>query len=784
MTFTRRQLLLAAFHGMCREQPSSPGTPSPTSVKATLQQPTGQAETHAVPPQWSLGDFACGQRRPSPFSSSSMSSQHASETCSATADGKISHAAVHPAVSSSAQSVVSHSSAQKCSKSAVQDTVQDATLQYCTADFGMRKPVPSRVQTPSMTSVQHASRPGAKLPLQASASATASDTRTDPMRQVAFNQFSLADDLPSLDTLRQTEQPAEKNSTRHSPVAHGASAHTHKSQVIAQATTTTSAPDKGSSAPVHGSTAATKSARSVTTDAALPTKHATAAANISTKAAPSSKSATASGRAAKAPAKDTTSVVVSTTAPVKGATAPIKGVTAPVKGATAPVKDATAPIKGATAPVKGATAPVKGATAPVKGATAPVKGATAPVKGATLKDARGARERNTQASSLNIASTSSVTTANAFKDAPAANTSSTSLNLPDPNARPFYGSDSSDDFHSASSDAAGLRSSRLSPHSSPSQASTGSSYTTARSQTSSNSQASNNHSQLACMTSAADAPAGVSSVSSSSQGVKQASMAPLQVPLPPAEQRHNGNAERGQVSQGGPHSSRPPVRVPTAHVEPVRFQTAHVEPERHYKPQKVHQIKAPSQASHLASAEPRQYAQAERDHASRPLDRVRLVTAEPGHDAHAEHQSRPQGCKQTSRPYMSPQTDNIKPLKDVPAECDSMSSTHPGLGSGVDPNDPSHQAGLEEPVHSLDDALSSALQELLLTEDRQEFALSIQVGCNKKHICFLHMPHKAPVISFCCHTCRVRSGWTHNFGCHVLHICPCHAESRSGDQQR
>ena len=69
-----------------------------------------------------------------------------------------------------------------------------------------------------------------------------------------------------------------------------------------------------------------------------------------------------------------------------------------------------------------------------------------------------------------------------------------------------------------------------------------------------------------------------------------------------------------------------------------------------------------------------------------------------------------------------------------------MSSMHPGLGSGGDHSDPSDQAGLEEPVHSLDDALSNALQELLLTEDRQEFALSNQVGCNMKHICFLQCP--------------------------------------------
>ena len=898
MTFTQCQLLCTTFHGMCRVQPSSPGTPSPSSVKATLQQPphawpsasTGQAAqscaelvnqepVHAVTPQWTVGDFAWGRPRPSTVSASSMSSQRASETCSASAVGKMIQNAAHPAVSSSAQIVVSHSDAQQCSESAGQDTVQDAAPQYTLMDFALGKPVPGGVRTSSLTSIQHASGPGAKLSPQASASGTippaddasaqtaqishttaqtctktnahdkrslandaasnmssqqasemsskpserqpaeekasgtgqsvpvnsqaASDIRTDPTRQVAFAKISLADNFPPLDTLRQTEQPAAKKSTRHSPIAHGASAYSQKSQasskksgnkkradaanntsstslragdpqVIAQATTAavkgataalkdgkaTSAPDKGPSAPVHGATgavigattlvkesiksaaalageaalsikhatapaksatAATKIATAFATEAALPTKHATAPGNISTavaiEAAPSSKSSTASGRAAKAPIKVLTVV---------------KGAKAPAKDTTAVVVGATAPVKGAAAPVKGATAPVKGVTAPVKGATAPYKGATAPVKGANLKDARGARERNTQASALNIASSSSATPTAASTDVPAAKTSSTSPNLPDPNARAFHrlSSDSSDEFHSASSDAVELSSSRLSPHSSPSQASTGS-YTTARSQTSSTDQASNNHSQLACMTSAAAAPA---AVSSSTQGVKQASMAPMQVPVPPAEQRHNANAERGQVSQVSQHSSRPPVRSQTS---------------------------------------------------SRPLDRVRLVTAEPGHDAQAEHQSRNQGCKQTSRPYMSPQTENIKPLKDVPAECDFMSSTHPGLGSGVDPNEPSAQAGLDEQVHSLDDTLSNALQELLLTEDRQDFALSIQVGCNMKHICFLHMSQKIPVISvlFSHLSSEIRMDTQSWLPCVAYFSMPCCAESQSADQQ-
>ena len=57
-----------------------------------------------------------------------------------------------------------------------------------------------------------------------------SDICTDPTCQLASNQTSLAGDFPPLSTLRQTEQSAAKKSTRHSPITHGASAHTHKSQ--------------------------------------------------------------------------------------------------------------------------------------------------------------------------------------------------------------------------------------------------------------------------------------------------------------------------------------------------------------------------------------------------------------------------------------------------------------------------------------------------------------------------------------------------------------------------
>ena len=112
------------------------------------------------------------------------------------------------------------------------------------------------------------------------------------MRQVIPDQISLAHKLPPLDTLRQTEQPAAKKSIRHSPIAHGASAQSHKSQasskqsgdksrdtdaanntsstslraadphVMAQAT-------KATTAPIKGPTTASKDATATTARAFL-----------------------------------------------------------------------------------------------------------------------------------------------------------------------------------------------------------------------------------------------------------------------------------------------------------------------------------------------------------------------------------------------------------------------------------------------------------------------------------------------------------------------------------
>lgn len=151
--------------------------------------------------------------------------------------------------------------------------------------------------------------------------------------------------------------------------------------------------------------------------------------------------------------------------------------------------------------------------------------------------------------------------------------------------------------------------------------------------------------------------------------------------------------------------------------------------------------------SAAAIFEPRHHAQAERDiisqralHASRPLDRVQPSTDEPRHAVQAHYNSSLQGCQHSGRPYTSPQGQTFKPIKFAPAQYASTSTVHPRGEIGVDLNEPSVQAGSDGQVHSLDDTLSSALQELLLREDRQEFAQVVQVGCNTNHLGSLHMP--------------------------------------------
>ena len=151
--------------------------------------------------------------------------------------------------------------------------------------------------------------------------------------------------------------------------------------------------------------------------------------------------------------------------------------------------------------------------------------------------------------------------------------------------------------------------------------------------------------------------------------------------------------------------------------------------------------------SAAAIFEPRHHAQAKLDifsqtalHASRPLDRVQACTDEPKHAVQADYNSRPQGCQHSGRHCTSPLTETFNLIKFAQDQYASASTVHPGGEIGVDLNKPSAQAVPDRQVYSLDDTLSSALQELLLTEDRRDFAQVIQVGCNIKHLCSLHMP--------------------------------------------
>ena len=112
--------------------------------------------------------------------------------------------------------------------------------------------------------------------------------------------------------------------------------------------------------------------------------------------------------------------------------------------------------------------------------------------------------------------------------------------------------------------------------------------------------------------------------------------------------------------------------------------------------------------------------------ASRPPHRPHVLTAEPRQSAKAEHENTLQGNAHPCQACTRPQVSDMELEHDLNAEPDSMSHVHPrGADEGdTNPNEPSIQA---EQVHSLQDTLDIALQELLLTEDRGDFRQSIQV---------------------------------------------------------
>ena len=112
--------------------------------------------------------------------------------------------------------------------------------------------------------------------------------------------------------------------------------------------------------------------------------------------------------------------------------------------------------------------------------------------------------------------------------------------------------------------------------------------------------------------------------------------------------------------------------------------------------------------------------------ASTPPLRPHLYTAEPRQSAKAEHENMLQGVTDTCQPCTTPSVNHMELRHDIKAEPDTMSHAHPrGADEGdIRPNEPSIQA---EQLHSLYDTLDIALQELLLTEDREDFRQSIQV---------------------------------------------------------
>lgn len=166
----------------------------PTSMKATLQQPSGEADTHAVAPQWSMRDFAWGQRRPSSISASTTCPISMLQT-----PAQLRQLEGHPKCHSpcSVFFCTECGLPQQCFKSACQDNVQDSTPQYSIMDFAMRKPIgvamASGVQASSMTSIQLAS--GGTVPPADDAFANISHTNTQTCtRLTAHDVQSFAND--------------------------------------------------------------------------------------------------------------------------------------------------------------------------------------------------------------------------------------------------------------------------------------------------------------------------------------------------------------------------------------------------------------------------------------------------------------------------------------------------------------------------------------------------------------------------------------------------------------
>ena len=492
--------------------------------------------------------------------------------------------------------------------------------------------------------------------------------------------------------------------------------------------------------------------------------------------------ASAGLRGTTAAGKNTTAVVRGSAAPVKAALAPVKGPTAgprvsgkgPMadgKGSTAAVSKATAPVRGAVLPVRGTIAAVKAVGVPSKLTVAPVKNAPAAVKGAKAAAPKKALNK------------SAVATAAAAAASAALSGSSSTATL-SPSATTFR-SNSSEEFRSASSDMA-----ELTPFSSPSQASSGSSYTTARSQTSSSGQARRHRHQngpVRCFTDSSTAD------STAAHRRTQASQPPLRPqtgnvePVRGAEHNPMSNIHSTAGPAVNKQACRPQIRSQTGTVEPIHIaraehvpvskvrppraestapyqasksqlgpQPGNVEPRQSAKAEHVpvsmqpraeltanRQAGRPYSRPRTGNAKPRQVPKAERVHvpslhpiaesavnrqASKPQISSQTGSAEPMHTAVAERDPmsvvRSRSDSTTYQLASRPQTGSAQPRQIASAECDPMANVHPTADdtASEQPLSSSRQS------HSLDETLECALQELLLTADRPDFLLSIQVA--------------------------------------------------------
>ena len=199
---------------------------------------------------------------------------------------------------------------------------------------------------------------------------------------------------------------------------------------------------------------------------------------------------------------------------------------------------------------------------------------------------------------------------------------------------------------------------------------------------------------------------------------------------------HSANAEPGQYTQAGHDLKTVSTQAAEA---PVRLHLASAELGPHPQAERDTRSAGSKQAATSLTRNqpqtngPRRSTRDRREsapwagqHANASPLRPHVYSAEPRQSAKAEHKNTLQGNAHPCQPPTTPQLNDMELRNDFMAEPDSMSHVHPrGADEGdANPNEPSTQAGQ---THSLYDTLDIALQELLLTEDREDFKQSIQV---------------------------------------------------------